>query len=184
MTFSSLKLGLIAGVVLPLGLAAAAMAEGGPPPTDAASAPAHADRWRDPAAREAAMAQRLRDALQLQPSQDAALAAFIAAMHPPGDHDRMDHDQMGHDDAQLTTPERMDRMLARFDAMRQRMVVRIDATKTFYAQLTPTQQKAFDALPMGRMHGGGHDGGMDGHHGLHHGDGDDHQMGPGGPPHG
>ena len=44
---------------------------------------------------------------------------------------------------------------------------RADATKRFYAQLSPAQQRAFDALkPMGGGHGGHHgEGRMGGRHG-------------------
>ncbi len=62
----------------------------------------------------------------------------------------------------MTTPERLDRMAARLDARRAAFTARAEATKTFYAQLSPAQQKAFDV--MGYR---GHGGGMDGHGGFH-----------------
>jgi len=185
MRISSLKLGLLAGAILPLAITGAVIAAEAPPP-DAGPPSAHGDHpWRDPAQRQAMMAEHLRDALQLTPGQEPALNQFLAAMHPSHDHDRMDRDGgPPSDQAQMTTPERLDRMLAHFDEMRTKMVARVEATKTFYAQLSPSQQKAFDALPMmgmGGRHGEGM-GGMGGHH--HHGDGDEHEMGPDGPPHG
>jgi hypothetical protein len=43
---------------------------------------------------------------------------------------------------------------------------RFDATKTFYAQLTPPQQKAFDEVSMRFLDGHhGHGRGHGGHHG-------------------
>ena len=49
----------------------------------------------------------------------------------------------------LPTPERLDRMRAlhtqRMTEMNLQMDQRADATKTFYAVLTPVQQKVFDA---------------------------------------
>jgi hypothetical protein len=60
------------------------------------------------------------------------------------------------------------------------MVAHAQATKQFYAQLSPSQQKAFDDLaPMMMRHFGGDHHGMMGHH---HGGGEGHEMGPGGPP--
>ncbi len=77
-------------------------------------------------------------------------------------------------------------MLAHIDAMRAHMAAAAEATRRFYAQLTPSQQKAFDELAPMMMHHmgdhGGDHGGMMGHH--HDDDGPDHEMGPGGQPHG
>jgi Spy/CpxP family protein refolding chaperone len=110
----------------------------------------------DPAQRAERHAQRLRDALQLRPDQEPALRALIAAtQRPPGPR----HDPEAQ--ARLPTPERLDRAMAR-------MAERAQAVKRFYAQLTPAQQKAFDAMP--RM-GGGH-GGPPGMRGPHGGPGD------------
>jgi Spy/CpxP family protein refolding chaperone len=47
----------------------------------------------------------------------------------------------------------MDMMISNMDEMRQLMLARVQATKTFYATLTPEQQRAFDA--MGAQGGGG-----------------------------
>jgi periplasmic protein CpxP/Spy len=187
MNLSSLRLALLAGLVLPFGLATASLAQGAATTPPAAGAH-HA--WRDhatadPAARHAHMVEHLSAVLQLQPSQQGALATFVDSMKPPehvgsGDmKDRMDH---GRGDMEhLPTPQRLDRMVARFDERRAHMVARAQATKLFYAQLSPSQQKAFDDLApmMMRRHGGGHHG-MMGHH--RDGDGREHEMGPGGQP--
>jgi protein CpxP len=188
MMLSSLRLALLAGLVLPLGLATASLAQDAPPAAPAAPGATHDHHWgdhhdADPAARRAHMAAHLSAVLQLQPSQQAALAAFLDSMKPPqnmasGDvKDRMEHarGEMDH----LSTPERLDKMLAHVDEMRAHLVAHAAAVKQFYAQLTPSQQKAFDDLsPMMMHHMGGH--GMMDH--MHHGGGGDHEMGPGGQP--
>src|SRR5258708_5705832 len=103
------------------------------------------------AERAAEFATHLRDALHLRADQQPALDAYLDAMRPHrGMHEHM---RDGGEDEALTTPERLDRMLARLDGHRERMVAVIEATKRFYAQLTADQQKAFDA--MGPMAGFG-----------------------------
>ena len=71
-----------------------------------------------------------------------------------------------HEMAQMTTPERLDRMGERMKARQARFEQHAAATKRFYAQLSPSQQKAFDAMgPRGGMkggHRGGHRGGPGG----------------------
>jgi phytoene/squalene synthetase len=78
--------------------------------------------------------------------------------------------------ARLSTPERLDRMAARMAERAARFRAHADAVRRFYAQLSPTQQKAFDAMPM--MGHGMHGHGMGGH-GMMHG-----PRGPGGRGHG
>ena len=163
---------LVAGTILCFSLAGAVLAQPAPPPPDNGPDAAQ-HHWGDPAQREAMRAKheaerakRLAEALQLRPDQDGALHAYLNALKPPHD---MDGDHMGaagkgHDDmAAMTTPDRLDHMLAHFDKMRERMVARVAATKAFYAQLSADQQKAFDAMGGGFGHGdhgdrGGHDG--------------------------
>jgi Spy/CpxP family protein refolding chaperone len=55
----------------------------------------------------------------------------------------------------LTTPQRLDVMISNMDEMRQMMLERAQATKAFYATLTPDQQSAFDALSASGAGGGG-----------------------------
>jgi protein CpxP len=175
MTASSLRMALIAGLALPFGLATATLAQDAPP----APPPADARHHRDPAEMRAHIAERLRAALQLQPSQDAALNAYLDALKPPGGPDhRAGHGGPGQREA-LTTPQRLDKLLARADEHHARMVAHVAAVKQFYAQLSPSQQKAFDALGpmMMRRHGGFGD------HGFHH-DGGHDPMGQGGAPQG
>jgi periplasmic protein CpxP/Spy len=83
----------------------------------------------------------LKAKLQLQTAQDASWTAFTQAMQPPATTlPRPDPLVM----EKLTTPERIDQMLA-FKAQRDAfMQKRADAAKTFYASLTLEQKKTFD----------------------------------------
>lgn len=59
--------------------------------------------------------------------------------------------------ASLAIPERLDRMQAMAEKRQARMAERASAVKTFYAQLSPEQQKVFDAEAMShRQHGKPH----------------------------
>lgn len=118
----------------------------------------HAWQRPDPAQMAERHAERLRAVLQLRPDQEPALHAFIAAMQPSPE--QMQRREAEHDEArELTTPQRLDRMQARLAEHQAEFARRAEAIKRFYAQLSPAQQKAFDALPMGRhgmhehMHG-------------------------------
>jgi periplasmic protein CpxP/Spy len=186
MNFRSTRLALVAALVLPLGLASAGFAQDtAAPPPPPRGADAAARHHRDPAEMRAQMADRLRSVLQLQPGQDVALNAYLDALKPPGaarDHIGRQRGEMQH----MTTPERLDRMAARLDEQRTRMLAKIAATRQFYTQLTPGQQKAFDDVAPMLMHRGGHGHGMDGHGDGHGGWGHDgdHGMGADGPPRG
>jgi periplasmic protein CpxP/Spy len=173
MNVSSFRLALLAGLALPLGLATASLAQDAP--TNPAAGPPAGDHHWDPAERRARMAEHLSAVLQLQPSQQSALAAYLDALKPPGDM-KPQMDQAQGDVDHAPTPERLDRMMARFDQMHARMVARVAATKQFYAQLSPGQQKAFDELAPTMHRFGGGRGGMDGRRGGGWG----HQMGPDG----
>lgn len=139
-----------------------------PPPAGAPAATAGAERphrMPSPEQREARRAQRaeaLRQKLQLTPAQQPAWDAFTAAMRPQGP--RPDMAGM----AQLTTPERIDRMKALRAQHNAEADRRDEAVKTFYAALTPAQQKVFDQESR-HMHGRdgmrGKPGGPGGRHG-------------------
>lgn len=109
-------------------------------------------RQHDPAAH----AQRLRDTLQLSPAQEPALQAFIAA-HEQRRGDRMDRRGARDEMRNLTTPQRLDRMGQRMIERQRDFATHAEAVKRFYAQLTPTQQKAFDAMHQGRGGMGKHE---------------------------
>jgi len=89
---------------------------------------------------------RLRQGLNLRPDQETALQAFVASMQPnvrEMDEIRAQSER----DAALPTPQRLDGMVARMDRMRTMAMARIATVRAFYAQLTPAQQHAFDAMP-------------------------------------
>jgi protein CpxP len=119
---------------------------------------------RDPAKMEQMWAQRqemLKTNLQLAASQDAAWASYTAAMKPPVNM------PAGPDRAameKLTTPERIELMKSMRTQRDAQMDKRMEATKAFYAVLTPSQKKVFDTQPRG------HAGGKHGHggHGARH----------------
>jgi hypothetical protein len=160
MRFQPSSLALMAAAALTLTTAAVAVAQDGSPPPgmppiadDGPGGPGGPDgpgprhHRFDPEAH----AQHLRDVLQLRADQDGVLKAYLAATAPQDwGKDRPDRQPVDGPPKLLTTPERLDReteMLARAKA-------RIDATRTFYTALSPSQKKAFDAIgPMGGDHG-------------------------------
>ncbi len=131
-------------------------------------------------------AQHMRDVLQLRSDQEGALKAFLAAMAPPA-RPAAGAAAPAPMDMPKTTPERlamMEKMMAEHQAAFKK---RHDAIRAFYGQLTPSQQKAFDALHegmggMGGMHGRGmrmmHPGGP-GMPGMDDADEGEHDHGPG-----
>ncbi len=101
----------------------------------------------DPAAR----AQHLRDVLQLRPDQEGALKAYLDGGRPLASKEMIRNDgpegrEGPPEKAPLTTPERLDRQAARLAEMTAAFQKRAAVTKAFYAALSPSQQKAFDAL--------------------------------------
>jgi len=172
MRLQSRPLALMAAAALSLTTAAVAVAQERAPsaamPPTAEGGPAgpmmRHHRQFDPEAR----AQHLRDVLQLRADQDGALKAYLAATGPRDwSKDGRKRDAADGPRKALTTPERLDRETEHLN----RAKARIDATRSFYAALSPTQKKAFDALgPRAGGHGpmmrraefrhfkGGHDG--------------------------
>ena len=145
------------------------------------AAPAAHRTW-DPAQMRAHMEERrtarlhaLHEALRIRPDQEAAFAAFAAAMRPPeGARQGVHPGGMGADRAalaNLTTPERLDRMSQRMQehvARRQEAFARrAGATRALYSALSPDQRRTMDALPLLQ---GDHRGGWKGRGG--HGMGD------------
>lgn len=163
---------LIAAALLALGLAAGAQTTSAPAP--ATPGPGHHMDGHhkhmmgrhhgrfDPAKMQERIAKRqaaLKQKLQITPAQEGAWTAYTAAMQPPANMQRPDRAEF----AKLTTPERIDRMRALRAARAAEMDKRAEATKAFYASLTPEQKKVFDERSFGRR-GGHHHGGMR-HHG-------------------
>ena len=137
----------------------------------AAQAPAKGPRGReDRAQRFEQMKQRhaqhlaaLKEKLKLTPAQESAWNTFAEAQQmppapPPGP--RMNRDEF----AKLTTPQRLDLMEKRRAERSAMFTKRADATRTFYAGLTPEQQKTFDAESMRRFGPGDHEGRPHPHH--------------------
>ena len=159
MRFQPSRLALMAAAALTLTTAAVAVAQDGPPPPGmppmaddgpgGPDGPGPRHHRFDPEAH----AQHLRDVLQLRADQDGALKAYLAATAPKDwDKDRADRKPTDGPPKRLTTPERLDRETQFLAQAR----ARVDATRTFYAALSPSQQKAFDAIgPMGGGPGGG-----------------------------
>ena len=106
------------------------------------------------AKRQAALKQKL----QLSSAQEGAWTSFTTAMKPTARPQRMDRDAF----AKLSTPDRIDHMRSVRATRIAEMDRRADATKAFYATLTPDQKKVFDSETLRRGHG---------HHGhrRHHG---------------
>lgn len=108
----------------------------------------------------------LKEALKITPEQEAAWLAFVARTGPAQAGDKTTAPRMSREQwRQLTTPERLDRMAAMKAERDAAMAKRMDATRSFYASLSPEQQKVFDQRGMGT--GKGRHGGMGGHHGKH-----------------
>ena len=101
-------------------------------------------RRPDPAKMSKFMEQRMtkvHDALKLTPAQETAWTALVDKVKPMGPANRPDMAEL----AKLATPERLDRMEALAKERQARMSARSAAVKEFYGQLTPEQQKTFDA---------------------------------------
>jgi protein CpxP len=117
----------------------------------------------DPVKFKEYMAKRqkeLHDKLKLTAAQEPAWNTFTASMTPPDMGKRPDRAEW----AKLSAPERMEKALARSKERQARMETRLASMKTFYAVLTPEQQKTFNENV--GMHRGRH-----GHHGHHGGQG-------------
>jgi hypothetical protein len=122
---------------------------------------------------QARMAERqakLKAELNLSPEQEPAWNAFVARM----DAAKASHGQRGQRErtnwSELSTPERLDKMQARMAEREAAMKQRVEAIKSFYANLNAEQQKVFDSQRMGSFHrasmkGDHHKGGHKHHHG-------------------
>lgn len=171
---------VLAGLLATAGISAMAQGTAMPAPPPGADMPAGHMGERmgrhDPAKMQVYMAKRqaeLKAKLKITAAQEGAWTTFTTAMQPPagmgpgGPGARPTPEQRAEFD-KLTTPERIDKMrvmrVQHMAEMTAAMDKRGDATKAFYAALTPEQQKVFDAEPLrhGRM---GERGGKPGHGG-------------------
>lgn len=133
----------------------------------------HHGKRLDPAQRAERQAQRVaefKQKLNLTPAQQAAWTQYQAATQPPARPAR-EAGQKGREGkkagreawAAMTTPQRIDAMQQRHAEMSARMQARGEATKAFYAQLQPAQQKVFDAETARGFGPGAHGHGPRGH---------------------
>ncbi len=93
--------------------------------------------------REARRAQReaaLHDKLKLSADQEAAWNKFVDNKPEAGPKRPFKRGEM----ANLTAPERMEKMLEMMKARYARMADRLEEVKTFYSVLTPEQKAIFD----------------------------------------
>lgn len=129
----------------------------------------HAQRMESMQKYHAERQAKLKAELKLTAAQEPAWNAFVARTAPER---RAMKAGAREDWSKLTTPERLDKMQALKTERDAQMTSRIDATKSFYAALTPEQQKVFDTQAHGGMHRAGMKGehrmgGKGGHHGMH-----------------
>jgi hypothetical protein len=162
---TNLKLSLVAGMLLVAGVAYSQAPMMGCDMREGMQG--HGMGQAAPAKMQAMMDKRhaaLKAQLKLTPAQEPAWAAFMEAHKlPAGKMGRPDMPDM----SKLTTPERIDKMkemrAQRMSEMAAAMDQRGAAAKTFYAALTPEQQKLFDAHEMRGHDRKGHGMGMGKH---------------------
>lgn len=125
-------------------------------PASGAQAPHHG-KPMDPQQRMERMKQHhakrmadLKAKLQLTPAQQSAWESYAAAFTPPAQPPGPREDL-----SKLSTPERLDRMQARQTERQARFGKIADATRSFYAQLTPQQRQTFDTETVPHMHARG-----------------------------
>ena len=154
----SLNTLVLAGLLATVGAGAAlaqAPAPAAPPP---AMGEHHGDPHmgmmghQDPAKMQAWVAKHqadLKAKLKITAQQEAAWTTYAAAMQPPAHMDQRPMSGQRAEMDKLTTPERIDKMQAlQTERMAERsamMKKHGDATKAFYAVLSPEQKKTFDA---------------------------------------
>jgi protein CpxP len=160
---------LVAGLIATAGFASYAQTTSSPAPSQPTMQKAASGEWAghmgkmSPEKMKARMAKHLdalKAKLKITTTQEGAWTSFTAAMQPPAhmEHQRPDQAEM----EKLTTPERIDKMRSlrsqHMTEMQAAMDKRDDAIKTFYAALTPEQQKVFDTehARMGEHHGDKH----------------------------
>lgn len=162
---------MVTGLVMAASLAASSASVLAQTPPPAPNAPAAQGQQRPtPEQREARMkehfqraASQLHDKLKLNANQEAAWNTYLQSMTPPARGQRPDRGQW----ANMTAVQRMEKHLEMMKTREAELSKRLEATKAFYGQLNPDQQKTFDAETarmMKDMHGKQ---GMHGMHGMH-----------------
>jgi protein CpxP len=116
----------------------------------------YADTKFDPAKRAErfdARQQALHDALKLTTQQEAGWKTYLAAIAPKAPAARPERASL----KDLPAPQRLEQRLQFNKARLAQQEARLGALKTFYATLSPEQQKTFDGqLAGGRHHGRQH----------------------------
>lgn len=92
--------------------------------------------------------------LKLSPQQEAAWNDFVGQRQAQMQQGGVDRKAKHAEFAAMTTPQRLDKMLEMSEMRREKMVARAEATKAFYAQLSPAQQSVFDAQAKTYRHRG------------------------------
>jgi periplasmic protein CpxP/Spy len=145
---------LAATLLATLGFAAMAqMPPPGGPGTSGPGAGRAEHGHMDPQRMQEYLAKRqaaLKEKLQITPAQEGAWTTYMSALKPASNVQRPERGEFD----KLTTPERIDRMRALRVAHEAEMDKRADATKAFYAALTPEQKKVFDAETLRHARGG------------------------------
>lgn len=100
--------------------------------------------------RHQARQEQLHKELKLSAAQEPAWKAYTEKSGPPADWKFPDREAMD----KLTAPERLEKMLEMSKQHQAHMAERLEAMKTFYAQLTPEQKKVFDAYHAAGRGGG------------------------------
>lgn len=164
MNIQRLGVAAVSALLLTGGVATVSLAQQPPrPPMDGGPRGEMHPRL-SPEERAERRAEYLRTTLQLRPDQEGALRTYLDAGKRAAPSDRGEMRAARREMAQMTTPERLDRMVERMRDRQARFEAHAMATKRFYAALSPSQQKAFDAL-RGGGRGFGH-GDRDGPRGL------------------
>ena len=152
------KRALIVGLIAGSGILAAssAMSDGGPV-SKAGCEARHGQKdhakWE---VRRSGHLAELKEKLKLTPEQQVAWNAFTGASQPGMRPMAVGREAMRDEFEKLSTPQRLDKMLAMSETRRANMVERAEATKALYAQLSPEQQSVFDAEVMPRRNKGHH----------------------------
>ncbi|WP_298933399.1 Spy/CpxP family protein refolding chaperone [uncultured Ramlibacter sp.] len=143
---------IAASLLASLGLAATAQTPVAPTP--GAPVAREGRPHHDPAKMQERMAKHqaeLKQKLQITATQEGAWTSFTNAMKPGDRPQRPDREAI----ARMSTPERIDQMRALRSTRNAEMDRRADATKAFYAALTPDQKKVFDSETAKRFSGHG-----------------------------
>src|SRR4030066_1843571 len=151
------KRALIVGLITGSGILAAssfAMTAGGPE-SKAGCEARHGQKvhgkWEEQRAKHLS---GLKEKLKLTPGQEAAWNTFTSASQPGMRQMNGGRQAMRGEFEKLNTPQRVAQMLAVSGVRLAKMVEHAQATKAFYAQLTPEQQGVFDAEAMPDRHRG------------------------------